>query len=69
MSGSVSRLQRKKKETVILSLRFSGGVTVEVGRSPSRCTGERTDSVVFSHALLSAETLVYVRIPVCPPHI
>lgn len=38
-----------------------GGVLLDVG--------EKTDSVVFSRALLSVETLVYVRIPNCPPHI
>lgn len=44
-----------------VSLPRWGGVLLGVG--------ERTDSVVFSHALLSVETLVYVRIPKCPPHI
>lgn len=65
---SVFRFQRKKKRVLSLlsdlpevSRPRWGGFLLGVG--------ERTDSVVFSHALLSVETLVYVRIPECPPHI
>ncbi len=69
MLDSVFRLQRKKKKT---QLSFLGDLP-EVPRprwgGVLLGVGERTDSVVFSHALHSVETLVYVRIPKCPPHI
>lgn len=38
-----------------------GGVLLSVG--------ERTDSLVFSHALLSEETLIYACMPEYPSHI
>lgn len=39
------------------------------GGEESFSVSERTDGVVFSHALLLVKTPVYVRIPMYPPHI
>lgn len=69
VSSAKEKKKKKKKDCYPplsdlpeVSRPMRGGVLLGVG--------ERTGSVAFSHALLSAETLVYyVRIPKSPPHI
>lgn len=59
--SSKKRLLPRLSDVVEVSRPRWGGVLLSVG--------ERTDSLVFSHALLSDETLIYACVPEYPPHI